>query len=126
MGVPSAIRDEVLDKLLSGTAITTGQVTHISLHSAQPDATGSNEITGGGYAREAISFNAASAGSTSNAATVSFASLPTATVTHVGLWTAVSGGTFVWRGALDSSKSVTPGDTLEFAAGAVSVTTSGI
>lgn len=126
MGVPEAIRDQVLNKLLSGTAITATNVTHMSLHSAQPDATGSSEISGGSYAREAIAFDAAALGVSANSGLVTFANLPTATITHVGLWTAVSGGTFIWRGTLAASKSVTPGDTLEFAVGAVDVTTSGI
>lgn len=37
-------------------------ITHVSLHSAFPGATGSSELSGGGYARVAATFNAASGG----------------------------------------------------------------
>jgi len=37
-------------------------ITHVSLHSGFPGTTGTNELTGGGYGRVAVTFSAASGG----------------------------------------------------------------
>lgn len=125
MGAVESLRNEVLDKILSGTNFTT-QATHISLHTADPGTSGTNELSGGSYARQSIAFNAAASGQADNAATITFdGPASSQTVTHVGLWTAASGGTFLWKGSLTSSKTFGSGDTLEFAAGAITVPTSG-
>jgi hypothetical protein len=67
-----------------------------SLHTATPDASGSNEVTGGSpaYVRKAITWAAASGGAKaiSNAPVLD---VPAGTtVAHVGLWSASSAGTF--------------------------------
>ncbi len=66
-----------------------------SAHTADPGDTGTSEVSGGSYARKAISFAAASGGSKAISGTVVFDIPAGTTVTHVGLWTAVSGGSFV-------------------------------
>lgn len=71
-----------------------GVVSHVSAHTALPDASGSNEVTGGSYARQAISFTAATAGNldSSNQPVIP---IPAATtITHLGLWSALTLGTF--------------------------------
>lgn len=67
-----------------------------SLHSADPGAGGASEISGGSpaYARKAITWNAAAAGNLDNLANPVFDVPAGVTVSHVGLWSAVSGGTF--------------------------------
>jgi hypothetical protein len=125
MGAVVSLRNAVLDKILRGTNFTT-QATHISLHTADPSTTGANEVSGGSYARKAISFAVASAGESDSDAVVTFAGMPACTVTHVGLWTALSGGTYLWRGVLAVSKTLDAGDTIEFASGAVTVPTTGV
>lgn len=77
---------------LDGLAAVAG---FASLHSGDPSTTGANELTGGSpaYARKAITYAAASGGQRSNSAALTF-DVPAATVTHVGLWSAVTAGTF--------------------------------
>lgn len=77
---------------LDGLAAVAG---FASLHSGDPSTTGANELTGGSpaYARKAITYAAASGGQRSNSAALTF-DVPASTVTHVGLWSAVSAGTF--------------------------------
>lgn len=69
-----------------------------SLHSGDPGATGTaNELTGGNpaYARKAISWAAANAGSKALQATFPVFDVPPgSTVAYVGLWTLASGGTY--------------------------------
>lgn len=67
-----------------------------SLHSASPGDTGANEISGGSpaYARKAITWNTAAAGSLDNNANPVFDVPSGATVAFVGLWSAATAGTF--------------------------------
>lgn len=71
-----------------------GLATHASLHTGDPGTTGANEATGGGYARQELTWTAGAADGVISAAQVEF-DVAAGTYTHVGLWTAATGGTFV-------------------------------
>lgn len=82
---------------LKGTNPTT-PITHVSLHTASPGDSGANEVSGGSpaYARVAIAFNAASAGSMDDSTNGAQFNVPAGTtVTHVGFWSASTAGTFL-------------------------------
>jgi hypothetical protein len=76
---------------------------------------------GSSYSRQAITFTGASAGSAPNAAIINFTNMPACTVVGVEIWD--SAGTPVRRffGNLTASKTTALGDTLSFAAGAITV-----
>ena len=65
-------------------------------YTGDPGATGtSNEVTGGTYARKAITWAAANAGSKALAATLPVFDIPAnTTVSYIGLWTLATGGTY--------------------------------
>lgn len=65
-----------------------------SIHTSAPDATGSNEVTGGGYARQAVAFDPATSAVASLDATLAFSGPASGAATHIGFWSASSGGTF--------------------------------
>ena len=67
------------------------QAVSVSLHTAEPDGTGSNEVTGGDYARQSVAWNAATGGSVAANAEVVFPVPASTTVTHAGLWNASDG-----------------------------------
>lgn len=70
-------------------------VTHVSAHSADPGETGINELTGGTYARKAITFTAAASGNL-DSSNVPVIDIPAgAVVTHIGYWSASTGGTLL-------------------------------
>lgn len=77
----------------------TAAATRISLHTADPGTTGASEVTGGTYARVATTWGAASNGS-SVGSQVTLNVPAGVTVTHWGLWSAATGGTFEYGGAL--------------------------
>jgi hypothetical protein len=116
MGFSTTTRNSLLDAIFNNTSYVVAQA-YVSLHTADPGNTGASEVTGGSYARQAGSFCAAASGALSNDANIDFTSMPAATVTHVGLWTAVSGGTWIGGGALTASKTTNSGDTLRIATG---------
>lgn len=69
-------------------------MTHVSLHNAFPGESGSNELTGGSYARVAATWNAAATKNldSSNQPVVN---VPAGeTVRWIGYWNAISAGTF--------------------------------
>ena len=68
----------------------------VSLHSADPGESGTNEISGGSpaYIRKAITWNAADAGSKDDSNVPVFDVPGSTTVLYVGFWSAESGGTF--------------------------------
>lgn len=81
---------------LRGTNPTVA-IAYASLHVASPGDDGSNELAGGApaYARKAVTMAAASAGAIAASTQPVFDVPPATTVTHVGFWSAVSGGTFL-------------------------------
>lgn len=82
---------------------TTDKNNWISLHSADPGTTGANEISGGTYSREQTDWPAPAASAvTGSAVTLDVPS--GTTITHWGLWSAASGGTFIFGGPLPASE----------------------
>ena len=86
----------------------------ISLHTADPGATGLNEASGGPYARKALTQftpvdDAGAAKRVRNVPPL-FVQVAAGTYTHMALWDAVSGGNFLGGGALSSPATVNDGD----------------
>ena len=77
--------------------------THVSLHTADPGTTGTSEVTGGSpaYARKAATWTAGTVDGVVTV-TVTFDVPASTTVTHVGLWTALTGGSFLDKAAVTS------------------------
>lgn len=75
----------------------------ISLHTASPGATGINEVSGTGYARIQATWAASSSGSKA-ASQVSITVPAGVTVTHYGVWSAVTAGNFSFGDSLPASE----------------------
>ncbi len=58
----------------------------LSLHTDTPDGTGSNEVSGGDYAKEAVTWGSFSAGSIPIGSSVEFDVPADTTIDAVGLW----------------------------------------
>ena len=97
MPISTAGKNAMLDYL--GTVAV-----YASLHSGDPGDNGANELSGGSpaYARKAITWNAASAANLDNNANPVFDVAAGSTVAYVGLWSAVSSGTFYGSAAVTS------------------------
>jgi len=122
------LEEKLLDHTLGTAAYTHPTDVWIALHTADPvDAGTGTEVAAGAYtyARQLCVFNAAganAAGVTENTAIETWTNLPAVTVTHIGIWDAVSTGNLLYHTAVDSSKAVAAGDTISIAAGAITVT----
>ena len=119
--------NEILDHLLSAATYTAPATLYLAVFTAAPtDAGGGTEVTGGSYARlavtnDATNFPAAVAGSKSNgvALTMVTASANWGTIVAYALFDASSAGNMLGWADLTSSVIINNGDTLRFAAGAL-------
>ncbi len=118
----------LLDHTLGTSAYTFPSTVYLSLHTDDPtDVTAtalSTEVTGGSYARQIITFDAAagSSGQVSNSIACVFPDMPDETVTHIGVMEDLTAGELLYHGALDVVKDMDAGDTVSVAVGAITVT----
>lgn len=109
--------NQALDALnASGTP--TNLATHVSLHTATTGTTGASEVSGGGYARQACSWNSAASAAKTNSTALTFTTSGATANTHVGTWSASTAGTFGIGAALASSVTAA---SITVAAGAISI-----
>lgn len=92
--------DTALNAAVNGIA---SAATYISAHTADPSTGGSNEVSGGSYARQQTTWGSASSGDRVGSE-VSIPIPASTTVTYWGLWSASSGGTFYGGFALGASE----------------------
>jgi hypothetical protein len=92
-----------IDDALTGIAAAGG---YISLHSTSPGTTGAAEISGGTYARVLSTW--AGAAASADAGSQVTINVPAATtIAYFGIWTALSGGTYLGGGPLPNSETYT-------------------
>ena len=119
------MENKIIDHMLRNQAYTPPSTVYVALFtSATSDAGGGTEVSGGSYARQAVTLGAASGGASENSADITF---PTATadwgtITHVALMDALTGGNMLMHSPLDASKTVNNGDTFKINAGDLDVT----
>jgi len=114
---------ELLDQIVGKTDFTM-PTAYVALFVGDPLDTGAGgaEVSGTGYARVTTAgadWNAAAAGSISNAEDITFPEAGGAwgEVTHFAIYDAATVGNLLASGALDSSREVGNGDTPKFAGG---------
>lgn len=98
---------------------------YLALFTAAPsDSGGGTELSGLGYARQAVTFGAAAGPVTSNTSTHTFTASGGSwgTVTHYGIFDASSGGSLLWHGALTTPRTIADGESLTVAAAAFTLT----
>ncbi len=102
-------------------------VYYLSLHTADPGTTGASEVTGGSYARQPISVGAGVSGTATSSDAQSFTNMPAvAGGVWIGIWSAATGGTFLWgHGSASIATAIPAGATIDYATGAVTATISG-
>lgn len=117
------LENKILDHVLGRTAFTMPTV-YVALFTTDPtDAGTGTEVTGGAYARQPISFNAAANGASGNSALVAFptATAPWGTITHAALYDALTGGNMLWHGPLGTSVAISSNQRYELPASTLTV-----
>lgn len=119
------LENEILDHILGTGAYTMPTTVYVGLSTGSfNDDNSGTELTGSNYARESISFGAAASGTASNDAAVEFnaATGSWGTVSHFGVFDALTSGNLLIHGALTASKVIEAGDILKIAIGDMDIT----
>lgn len=114
------VENQLLDALVGTASFSVTTPIKLALVTANgSDSAAGTEVTGGSYARQTIAFGSASSGSINNSSVINFTGMPTCTVVGVELYDSAGTPKRLGYGALAASKSVTSGDTVQFAASSV-------
>lgn len=126
MSFSNFLETEILDHVFAGAAYTAPSTHYLALYTAAPGETGGGtEVTTSGtaYVRKAVAFTT-TGNTTSNSAAVEY---PTATasfgtVTHVGVFDALTSGNLMAYATLSSSKAIATGDVFRVPTGDLDIT----
>lgn len=119
------LENELYDHVLRNASYTSPTNIYVSLHTADPtDAGTGTEVSGGSYARTAVTMGAPTNGSGTNSADVQFPQCTSdwGSVSHIGIWDATTGGNMLFHSPLDTTKNLTTGDVFKIASGSLTVT----
>jgi hypothetical protein len=119
------LENALINATLRNTSYTSPSVVYLGLYTSDPtDADTGTEVSGGSYARQAITFGAPSNGVTTNTAAIEFpqATGSWGTVGWIGIGDAITGGNLLYHSPLDASKTIASGDIFKIAIGSLSVT----
>jgi hypothetical protein len=123
--ISNYLENALINVTLRNTAYTTPTTVYVGLYTTDPtDANTGTEVSGGSYARTAVTFAAPSNGVTTNSADVTF---PTSsgswgTVGWIGILDASTAGNLLYHTPLDVSKTISSGDIFKISTGNLSVT----
>ena len=119
------LENALINATLRNTAYTSPTTVYVGLYTSDPtDAGSGTEVSGGSYARTAVTFGAPSDGVSTNSAAVEFpqATASWGTVAYIGILDASTSGNLLYHTALDASKTIASGHVFRIATGTLSVT----
>jgi hypothetical protein len=127
------LENKVLDHVLTATGYTAPAARYLALFTNTSGSAAANleagtltdeiSTSGTAYGREAVTFAAASSGSSATNATVTFdtATANWGTITHVAVMDAATSGNVLFYGAVTTSKTIETGDTFQVSSGNLTV-----
>ena len=127
------LENKVLDHVLTATSYSAPATRYLALFTNTSGSAAANleagtltdEVTtsGSAYGREAVTFAAASGGSSASNATVTFdtATANWGTITHVAVMDAETSGNVLFYGAVTTSKTIETGDTFQVSSGNLTI-----
>lgn len=122
------LSDAVLNEVLRNVEYAQPTTVYVALFTSATDKNGGGtEVSGGGYARQAVTFGPPEPGvdgrKVANSAEVVFpvATANWGTITHCAIFDAAIGGNMLYQGALEASKVINTNDQFKFAAGDLSI-----
>lgn len=121
MAFSNYLEQKLLDHVFRNVAYTPPTTVYVALFNTLPagDGTGGTEVSGGAYARQAITLGAPTGGSPSSVASSALVQYPTATaswgtINGAGIYDAATGGNLLEMGPLATPKTVGTGDAFAF------------
>ena len=128
MAMSDFLEDTILEMVLNSVAYSEPASVYVALFTAAPsDSGGGTEVSGGAYARQQMTAGWTVSGVATRASNTAAVTFPVATaswgtVTHIGIFDALTVGNLLFHGALTTSKVVGIDDQVEFPADSLGVT----
>ena len=119
------LENALINATLRNTSYTSPATVYVALYTTDPtDADTGTEVSGGSYARTAVTFGAPSNGVSTNSAAVEFPTCTSSwgTITHIGIRDASTSGNLLYHTALTTSKAIDVDDIFRITTGNLSVT----
>jgi len=119
------LENALINATLRNTSYTSPATVYVALYTTDPtDADTGTEVSGGSYARVAVTFGAPSNGVSTNSAAVEFPTCTSSwgTITHIGIRDASTSGNLLYHTALTTSKVIDVDDIFRITTGNLSVT----
>ena len=123
--ISNYLENALINATLRNTSYTSPATVYVGLFTSDPtDAGSGTEVSGGSYARKSVTFAAPSNGASASNADVTFAQATATwgTITHVGLFDALTSGNLLYHTALDASKLIETNDIFKINSGSLTVT----
>ena len=125
MAKSNYLENKVIDHFLGTSSTSAPSNVYMGLFTSNPtDANSGTEVSGNGYSRQVITFNAASSGSATNSSAETFTASGGnwGTISHFGIFDASTSGNLLYHGALTDDKVIEDGDSLVVATTAITIT----
>jgi hypothetical protein len=119
------LENALINATIRGTNFTAPTTVYVALFTSDPtDAGSGTEVSGGSYARTAVTFAAPSNGVSVSSADCTFpqCTLTWGTVGWIGIMDALTTGNLLYHTPLNTSKTIETGDIFKIASGNLSVT----
>ena len=123
--ISNYLENALINGTLRATTFTAPAAVYVSLHTADPTDDGSGtEVSGGSYVRQAATFGAPSNGASTTTADITYpqATASYGTVTHIGIFDALTTGNLLYHSPLNTSKTIDTGDIFKITSGSLTVT----
>jgi len=123
--ISNYLENAIINATLRNTTYTSPATVYVSLWTSDPtDAGSGTEVSGGSYARTAVTFGAPSNGVSTNSAAVEFpqATASWGSIGWIGINDASTSGNLLYHTALDTAKTIGSGDIFKIATSNLSVT----
>jgi len=113
--------NHVLRASAGGTSYSQPALVYLALHTDDPGPSGGlNEVIGGSYARQLITFGAPINNETSNSSIITF-HMPACSVSYFSIWDASTSGNCLFTDSLASTLEFNTADTFEIQASALKI-----
>lgn len=119
------LENALINATLRNTTYTSPATVYVALFTSDhTDAGSGTEVSGGSYARQSATFAAPSNGAAATNADIQFpqATGNWGTITHFGIYDALTTGNLLYHGQLTASKTIETGDVFKIATGNLTVT----
>jgi hypothetical protein len=123
--ISNYLENALINATVRATSNTSPSTVYAALFTSDPtDANTGTEVSGGSYARQSITFGSPSNGVSSNTADLTFptCTLTWGTITHFGIYDALTSGNLLYHAPLTTSKTISTGDNFKIATGNLTLT----